>query len=254
MLPDESRHGNENFMLKVIPIPDPRKGPITKETLAALRQNFLLIPSIGAFASEQHWIESTGVGAPVDGNSAKYWRDNGAIWQTTKDTFQYLVLERNPDGTFVRMPLNFSDQSFNYLGPITATFYRQYARHFPIIPRLVLKSMSRFDSARLNFGPRIAEDYPLGSIFPDPTTENGRVTLPNEIAFRFNPQTGAPEAFWITDYMKEYPFDYTPQEPPPPGSSQRLSDDELVNAVSSIVTTPMSVKDKASAIRQIAVA
>src|SRR5215470_3415846 len=117
-------------MLKVIPIPDPRSGPVTKEALTALRDDGLLLPSIGAFTSEQHWIESTGVGAPTEGTGAKYWRDNAAVWQTSKDTFSYLTLERNADGSFVRMPLNFSDPSFAYYGMNTAVFYQQYVKHF----------------------------------------------------------------------------------------------------------------------------
>ncbi|MBL8213049.1 MAG: hypothetical protein JNK87_20200, partial [Bryobacterales bacterium] len=124
-----------------------------------------------------------------------------------------------------------------------ANFYRQYAAHFPVIPKLVRKTMTRFDASRINFATKgIAEDYPLG-------VSGG---FPANVALRFNPQTGEPEAFNFEEYVREFPFDWTPKAPPLPGSGGRLSDEELVGATSGLLASPLSIKEKAAAIRQLA--
>ncbi|MCC6344192.1 MAG: hypothetical protein IT166_18460 [Bryobacterales bacterium] len=240
--------------MKFFPIPDPRSGGVTKQMLADLRQAGILPNNIGAFASEQNWIEATGVGAPSDGAEAKYWRDNATIWQNTTDTFRYLMIDRAPDGGITRMPLNFSDSTFSIYSLETAQFYRQYAKHFPVIPRLVLKTMNRYDAGRMNFSPGPPVDYPLGILLADPTgpLEGFRATFPSNMALRFNPQNGQPEAFYWADYVREYPFDWTPTVPAAPGGVQKLSDEELVSAAGGIVGSAMTVKEKALAIRQLA--
>ncbi|MCZ2149502.1 MAG: hypothetical protein LC126_17225 [Bryobacterales bacterium] len=240
--------------MKFFPIPDPRNGGVTKQMLADLQQAGVLPHNIGAFASEQNWIEATGVGAPKDGEGAKYWRDNATIWQSTTDAFQYLMIDRAADGGIARMPLNFSDSTFRIYSLETAQFYQQYAKHFPVIPRLVLKTMNRYDAGRLNFSSGAAVDYPLGILLADPTGPMAgfRATFPSNMALRFNPQSGQPEAFYWADYVREYPFDWTPAAPVAPGGVQKLSDAELVSAIGGVVGSAMAVKDKASAIRQLA--
>jgi len=239
--------------MKFFSVPDPRTGAVTRQMLTDLQQANILPHNIGAFASQQHWIEAVGTGAPSDGSGAKYWRDNSTIWRASADRFQYLMLDRNSDGSFVRMAMNFSDPCFTVLSLETANFYRQYAKHFPVIPRMIIKTMSRYDAGRLNFGSGIAEDFPLGILEEDPTgPANGfRASFPSSMALRFNPQTGQPEAFYWEEYVREYPFDWTPAGLGS-SSAQRLSDDELVASVTGLVASSMAVKDKASIIRQLA--
>jgi hypothetical protein len=239
-------------MMKFFPIPDPRKGGVTKEMLADLKQANVIPHNIGAFASASHWIESVGVAPPSEGATPKMWRDNATIW-SAGDTFQYLMLDRGADGQILRWPINFSDPAFDYLSPGAAAFYHQYAKHFPVIPRLVLRTMSRYESGRMQFGPGNAEDYPLGVLLEDetgPVPGGKRATFPSDMALRFNPQTGQPEAFYYHEYVREYPMDFTPYLPPL--GSQRLSDEELVSAVSGVVASRMTVREKAGAIRQMA--
>lgn len=238
-------------MMKFFSIPDPRKGGVTKEMLADLKQANVIPHNIGAFASATHWIESVGVAPPSEGQNPKMWRDNATIW-SAGDTFQYLMLERAADGQFLRWAINFSGATFDYLSPGAASFYHQYAKHFPIIPRLVLKTVNRYEAGRMQFAQGNGEDYPLGILLDDetgPIPGGKRATFPSDMALRFNPVTGQPEAFYYHDYVREYPVDYTVNVP---GSGTRLSDDELVGAVSGVVASKMTVKEKAGAIRQIA--
>lgn len=230
--------------MKFFAIPDPRRGAVSKEMLSELRQAGILPGNLGAFASEQHWIEATGVAAPSQG-TAKYWRDNATIWQPWKEEFEYLVLARNADGSFARLDLvskdafgnvtGFSDPTFEHLSLAAANFYRQYAKHFPFIPKLTLRRMSSFDAGRLSFAPGVAEDYPLH--------------IPSEMAIRFHPQTGQPEVFRWAEYAREHPMDWTPRQI---HSGGRLSDGELVSAVSEVMASALSIAEKAEAIRQIA--
>jgi len=231
--------------MKFIPIPDPRGGTVTKEALADLKALAVLPGTLGAFASVSHFAEAGGIGLPSEGMTAKYWRDNATIWNPAQQTFDYVMLERDASGNFVRAALDFSDPMFEILSFSAANFYRQYAAHFPVIPRLVRKSMTREEAGRINFAAKgVAADYPLGA--------GTGSSFPTNVALRFNPQSGAPEAFLYEEYLREFPFDWTPKAPPVPGSGGRLSDEELVGATGSIVSSPMTTKDKAAAIRQLA--
>lgn len=228
--------------MKFYPIPDPRAGAVTKEMLADLAQTGVMPRNIGAFASQQHWLEATHIGFPAEGAGAKYWRDNSAIWRSD-EYFQYLMLDRNPDGTLVRLPFNLSDSTFRYYSPVAAQFYNHYRQQFPFLPRLVVKRIRRADAVRLNISEGPSEDYPLG-VFTDETTHS----FPSNMALRFHPQTGQPEAFYIEDYLKEFPIEYTQTIK----TGQRLTDDELVGAVSGVVGSNLTVQSKAAAIRQLA--
>lgn len=230
--------------MKFIAIPDARSGAVTKEMLTASQQAGILPRSIGAFASEQHFIQSVGVMPPTEGAGAKFWRENAAIWNPAKESFEYVVLDRNADGSIVKMPLNFSDPTFEIYSLGTANFYRTYAQLFPYIPRLVIKSMSRYDASRLNFSAGVPEDYPLGVPTGDPYT---KTSFPSNMALRFNPQTGQVEAFYWEEFVRETPIDWTPTI-----VTKKWSDEELVNAVTGLVATSIPVKDKAAAIRQMA--
>jgi hypothetical protein len=230
--------------MKFFAIPDARAGAVSREALAALQQANIIPHQIGAFASEQHWIQAVGVMPPTEGTGPKYWRDNSTIWNPSRESFEYLTLDRNPDGTIVKMPLNFSDSTFEIYSSGTANFYRTYAQLFQTIPRLVIKKMSRFDAGRLNFGPGIPEDYPLGVPTGDPNT---KTTFPANMALRFNPQNGQVEAFYWEEFVREVPIDWTPKI-----VTRKWSDEELVGAVTGLLAAPLGVKEKAAAIRQMA--
>ncbi len=230
--------------MKFYAIPDARAGAVTKEMLSALQQCNILPHQMGAFASEQHWIQSAGVMPPLEGSGAKYWRDNSTIWNPAKETFEYVVADRNPDGSYAKMPLNFSDSTFEIYSQGTANFYRTYAQLFPVIPRLVKKQMSRFDAGRLNFGAGVPEDYPLGVPTGDPYV---KTSFPSNMALRFHPQTGQVEAFYWEEFVKETPIDWTPKI-----VTKTWSDEELVNAITGLLGTPLGLKEKAAAIRQLA--
>ena len=83
--------------MKFFAIPDTRAGAVGREALAALQQCNVIPHQIGAFASDQHWIQAVGVMPPTEGSGAKYWRDNSTIWNPSKETFEYVALDRNPD-------------------------------------------------------------------------------------------------------------------------------------------------------------
>ncbi|MFN7932710.1 MAG: hypothetical protein U0R19_05245 [Bryobacteraceae bacterium] len=230
--------------MKFFAIPDTRAGAVSREALAALQQCNIIPHQIGAFASDQHWIQAVGVMPPTEGTGAKYWRDNSTIWNPSKETFEYVVLDRNPDGSIVKMPLNFSDPTFEIYSPGTANFYRTYAQLFPFIPRLVMKQIGRFDAGRLNFSSGASEDYPLGATTGDSYV---KTSFPSNMALRFHPQSGQVEAFYWEEFVKEVPIDWTPKI-----VTRKWSDDELVSAVTGLLATPLGVKEKAAAIRQIA--
>lgn len=237
--------------MKFYPIPDPRNGVITKEMLADLKQASVIPHNVGTFASGLHWIEAVGVGQPMEGSTRKLWRDNSSIWNPN-GPFDYLMLERGSDGNFLRWPLNFSDPAFDYLSSGAATFYHQYAPHFPVIPHLIARNFSRYDAGRMNFGGGIAEDYPLGIFLSDdtgPVPGGRRVTFPSDMALRFNPQTGQPEAFYYQEYVKENPMDFTPYLPP--FGSRRLSDEEMLSAIEGLLDSHLAIKEKADVIRQL---
>ena len=99
---------------------------------------------------------------------------------------------------------------------------------------------------------RFAQQWRILSLLLLAATLLAACGRPAPVALRFNPQTGAPEAFLFEEYVREFPFDWTPKAPPLPGSGGRLSDEELVGATGSIVSSPMTTKDKAAAIRQLA--
>lgn len=229
--------------MKFIPIPDPRKG-VTKEQLVDLRSMGILPGVLGAYASVAHFAGEGGIGTPSEGMTPKYWRDNSTIWNP-KETYTYTMLERSPDmpSLFVAVPLNFSDPMWSIFSQEVANFYRQYAAHFPAIPRLATLTVNRFEAGRINFAAKgTPADYPLGV--------DGR--FPANCALRFNPQTGEPEAFNFEDYVRTYPIDWTPKAPPVPGSGGKLSDEELVGAVSGALASLTNIKDKAAAIRALA--
>jgi hypothetical protein len=228
--------------MQFIAIPDPRKG-VTKEQLAALRSMAVLPGSLGAFASTAHFAEQGGVGMPSEGIGPKYWRDNSTIWNASRQSYEYTMLERDGSGNFVQAQIDWSAEYWSIMSYSACNFYRTYAGHFPIIPKLVKVPMDRFTAGRLNFAAKgIPADYPLG-------VDGG---FPANCAVRFNPETGAPEVFNFEEYGREFPIDWTPKLPAVPGTGGKLSDEELVGAASGALASSMSVKDKAMAIRALA--
>lgn len=228
--------------MKFVPIPDPRKA-VTKEQLADLRSMTVLPGTLGAFASVSHFAEAGGIGMPSEGSTPKYWRDNATIWNPSRQVYEYTMLARDSAGNFVQAPLNFSDPMWSIFSHDVANFYRQYAAHFPVTPKLIRVTTDRFEAGRINFASKgTPADYPLG-------TDGG---FPANVALRFNPQTGEPEAFNFEEYVREFKFDWTPKAPPLPGSGGSLSDEELVGATSGLLASPLPIKEKAAGIRQLA--
>lgn len=248
--------------MKFYRIPDARTpGGATPEMIADLKSTKIIPGNIGAFASEQDWISQTQVGAPSDGLGPKFWRDNATIYGVYRETYDYLTIGRNQDGSItkldLRTPNGFSDETWFHYSPSTARFYRQYLQHFPLIPTLTRRTLSRYDARRMNFTAKPgsttpAEDYPLGIFLGDPSSDNRVPSFPSNMALRFNPQTGITEAFYWEEYVREFPFDWTPTVPAMGGSGPKLSDQELVATVQFILTGQESIAAKASAIRQVA--
>ena len=225
--------------MKFIAIPDPRKG-VTKEQLAELKSMAVLPGALGAFANTAHFAEQGGIGMPSEGLGPKYWRDNSTIWNSARQSYEYTMLARGTDGNFVQTAIDWSADYWSILSPAAANFYRTYAAHFPVIPKLVRVTMDRFAAGRLNFAAAgTPADYPLG-------VDGG---FPANCAVRFNPETGAAEVFNFEEYGREFPIDWTPKLPPTPGAAGKLSDSELVGSVGGVLASPMSDKDKAAAIR-----
>ena len=94
-------------------------------------------------------------------------------------------------------------------------------------------------SYNYNFATPVA--WPIGIPTGDPNVPN---TINPNVAFRFNPQTGWPEAFLIADYNREFPLNAAP--------TGKLTDQELVNEVSDILASGMPVPKQAEAIRKVA--
>lgn len=221
--------------MKFYPLPDAR-GVVTREQLQDLAIAGIVQRSIGAFASPQHWHEVAFLAPPAEGETAKYWRDNSALWKTADQS--YLMLARDGAGGFSKVKFNLSDVAFRYYSPVAAIFYNKYQSHFPVLPRLVRVTMEASEARRLNLAaPGPSRDYPVG-IFTDETTHS----FPANMALRFNPQNGQPEAFYIEDYVREFPL--TSATP------KKLSDFELVGAVEEIIESKtMTLPQKAEAIR-----
>lgn len=235
--------------MKFYPIPDPHSGAVTPQMLADLQQIGILPRNIGAFANANHWQSVSPVLPPTEGTGAKFWRDNATLWDS-REQYSYLMLARNADGSYANMPVD-SVPNGEIYSPSTVTFYREYQTHFTRIPSFVVKTMARGDAGRINFAQGQTVDYPLGIHLENDDTAPGgrRATFPTNMALRFNPQTGLVEAFYVEEYVKANPLDYTPRDP---NAGKRLSDGELVSAVSIVLGTTLDVAKKAAAIRQLA--
>ncbi|MBI4906506.1 MAG: hypothetical protein HY820_22950 [Acidobacteria bacterium] len=235
--------------MKFYPIPDPRSGAVTPQMLADLQQIGILPRNIGAFANAFHWQSVSPVLPPLEGSGPKFWRDNATLWDQ-RSTYDYLMLARNADGSYASHPVD-SVPNGDIYSLQTVNFYREYGSHFSRIPSFVVKTLAREDAGRLNFSAGQTVDYPIGIYLDnDPTAANGRrATFPPNMAMRFNPQTGQAEAFFVEEYVKAHPLDYTPRDP---NAGRRLSDGELVSAVGLVLGTTMEVAKKAAAIRQLA--
>lgn len=228
--------------MKFVPLPDTRKG-VTKEQLAELRSMGVLPSSLGAFANLAHFAEVGGLGMPAEGPGPKYWRDNATIWNTTRQEYEYVVLDRDMNGRWLSTTIGSPSKVWSILSPSAANFYRTYAAHFPTIPELVSLRMSREAAGSINFAAKgIPEDYPLG-------VDGG---FPANCALRFNPTTVEPEVFNFEDYTRAFPINWEPTLPAIPGTGGKLSDEELVGAANGALASTMSMKDKAAAIRALA--
>ncbi len=216
--------------------------------LRLANRRFTALPP-GAFANAAQWQSVSPVLPPLEGSGAKYWRDNATFWDQ-RTSYDYLMLARNADGSYASNPVDSLPNGEVY-SLSTVTFYREYASHFPRIPSFVVRTLGRQDAGRLNFSSGPSMDYPLGVFLEDDPTGPGgrRATFPPNMALRFNPISGMVEAFFVEEYVKANPLDFTPRDP---NAGKRLSDGELVSAVGMVLATTMDVARKATAIRQLA--
>jgi hypothetical protein len=191
---------------------------------------------------------------PAEGPIGKPWRDNATIWQPGRESFQYYVWDGEVElktrtrigdaGTPVTDVENIG-LLVGY-GWYAVKFYNERAlkgdKNFSRVPRLVLVNVTAAEAKRLNIlnpPTTINVQWPLAV----PHETEGSSTIPVKVAMRFGPD-GLPQAFNVDEYDKEFPIEMG-----------ALSDQELVDAVKSIVSMPdaiMSVPAKASAIRRAA--
>lgn len=240
--------------MQFYPLPVSGKAQTTKQMIQDAQSVNITPGIVGAFANQQDWIAQTQVGPPNSG-SAKYWRDNSAIFNSSKTAFYYLELARKADGSVDGYTVDqmASDPAVYSQGAVR--FYQQYAGHFPLIPRIAFRSLERNDAMRISFAPGVPMSYPLAVpkealvTIPDASTllNPADWNFNDQLALRFNPVTGWPEGFRWAEYVAENPLDWRPHEAPP-----ALTDGELVAAVRQIMSSGMSIADTAKAIRSIA--
>ena len=123
---------------------------------------------------------------------------------------------------------------------------------FSLVPRLWIRETPRKSAESLNLvisgGPDV--NWPIGTLTGDANSPN---TINPEVAFRLNPITEWPEAFFIDDYDREFPLDAAaPAVTPASGTNPTLSPKALVDGVMDILEAQMPVDATAAAIRKLA--
>ena len=232
--------------MKFVPIP---KFPCAPEELAAFRAAVNMPGNIGAFPAQQ-----VVAGVIPSQGSPKPWRDNSTVWQPGRESFEYIVQRgevqlklrsRQSDaGIVVTDAEGIGELDGVYSTQAIAFYNRRFlqsgGKEFARIPRLVRVSMDRAEAARLSIvnGPiPITVEWPISIPTGDaqiPTTINPKVAL-------MYATDGRVVAFDIDEYDREHPI-----------VSGAMSDEELVDAVTAIIASPLAVADKAKAIRLVA--
>lgn len=232
--------------MKLVPIPN---FPCTPEELAAFRAIVNMPGNIGAFSSQQ-----VVAGVIPSQGTPKPWRDNSTVWQPGRESFEYVVQRgevqlklrsRQSDaGVVVTDAEGIGELEGVYSMQAIAFYNRRFlqsgGKEFARIPKLVRVSMDRAEASRLsimNPSTPITVEWPISIPTGDaqsPTTINPKVAL-------MYAADGRVVAFDIDEYDREHPI-----------VSGAMSDEELVDAVSAIIASPLTVADKAKAIRLVA--
>lgn len=218
------------------------------ESIKAVRRMGCIPGNVYAYASPEDFIAQSGVGPPQDDCPRKFWRDVSAIWrgQGAPDyKLRYVGLARDASGDYVRELVDFSDESFRFYSQHAANFYRLYASHFRRIPKLRMFFMTPEHARKMNFEKTTVapSELPIADIADD-----GTHSFPPDIALRFNPTTGEPEAFRWPEYVQAYPLDWTPRII----DGTNLTDEEAIAAVRQILSMAgISPRDQRQYIRTV---
>lgn len=224
---------------------------------AALEEfaNFIKMPgNIGKYAAPR--VTAAGV-IPAEGIGPHPHRDNTTKWNPGLQTVRHLIHRgeahlsprtrtgdagipvtdveglRQLDGTYPKAAMDFYFQRVS-----------RGDRAFFNIPLLIWVDIPAAEAGRLNIAPlanpasQIVVEWPLAIPNNDPQTFT---TMNPDAAFRFNPETGRPEAFSVTEYNREFPL-----------VSGTLEADEFLGAVEGILGSGMTPDEKAKAIRLLA--
>ncbi len=239
--------------MKFYPVP---KFPCDPAELAEFRE-LLKIPRNLVLYPNRNLVNNI---SPNEGDVFKPWKDTQAAWRDDNVLSHYCISPSAPpyiltyrehvaDGGGVVPGVGGLGQLTPGYSAKAVSFYYQRVMaakggEFTKIPRIWLSYASRVDAGNLNLTlpmtvPVVA--WPIGIPTGD---DNSPSTINPEVAFRFNPDTGWPEAFLIDEYDKEFPLSALTSAP-------KLTDSELVGEVKDILALGMSVARTAEAIRKV---
>jgi hypothetical protein len=224
--------------------------PSSEKELQDFKDLVFLPKNIGAFYRKE-LVAGT---IPSDGSSIKPWRDNATVWNPGKETFEYIFQKGTVELKIRSLPGDAGNQIVDAEGitELEGTysgkaikfyldrFLKSGGKDFAKIPKLVKVELSRAEAKRLNLssaGSPLDNLYPVALPFDD---SHIKTTLNPNVAFRFN--DGVVEGFDIDEYDKAFPID---------ANSSGLSDQELIDSVVEILASPLSLGEKAKAIRLI---
>lgn len=231
--------------MKFAPIP---KFPCTAEELAEFRSRVSMPGNFGTFS------QTTVVNGQIyaEGTTTKPFRDNSVVWNRSLTEVTYSVcrgevqLRRRPRtadaGIQVVDVENITQLEGTYSREVVAFYNARVLggdKNFSRVPRLAWVTVPASEAKRLNI---VEVTQPVEVEWPI-SIRTGDAQIPTTInpdtAFRFNPQTGRPEAFSITEYDREFPL----------VKGGTLSDDEILGSVQAILAGPGSAQDKVQSIR-----
>jgi len=194
---------------------------------------------------------------PSDGSSIKPWRDNATVWNPGKETFEYIFQKGTVELEIRSLPgdagnqivdaKNLMELEGTYSGKAIKfyvdRFLKSGGKEFSKIPKLVKVELNRAEAKKLNLSAPLSGElpsdlYPVALPFDD---SHIKTTLNPNVAFRFTP-SGDVEGFDIDEYDHEFPLVV---------NSSGLSDQELIDSVEGILASPLSLGEKAKAIRLI---
>lgn len=237
---------------------------VTLQQLQTLNQPFNTIKSqIGTFANAQDFIARTGTQPPVNG-FYKPWRDNAFLWNPDKQHAYYIFAYRDGsidllEGKDFQEPWR-SSFTCQVLGLSVTNFLAEHKRSLRRVPKFVWAKFKRADALTLSFPDQNlvnAANYPVGELQPwdgsspyfeiiDPETqETVRVQSDwNTLTFLRYDTDGSVVVEFTKDYI-----------PAPPQAEQgiKLSDAELISAVTSVLASPLAPREKAAALRKLSV-